>query len=260
MHTVNAILGRVGIQISRKRRLPREFVEQYRAALDKFRKDNRDFEIMEEVYCDVGRHPQNYVDYECEFAAGHLARLMPACVLDVGSYRTFIIGLLASLSVTTVDVRPRTSLTAHENLLICDAKELSLPDACFDAVTSLCAIEHFGLGRYGDEYDPAADLKAFAHMARVLKPGGHLIFSTTLTIGHPMIVFNGHRIYDLGTVHQMCAGLLLEEERFYSHERGALCSLAEVTSTRGAWDVYLGCWRKPEGHGEKQTLHEGVQP
>jgi len=30
MHTVNAILGRVGIQISRKRRLPREFVEQYR--------------------------------------------------------------------------------------------------------------------------------------------------------------------------------------------------------------------------------------
>jgi SAM-dependent methyltransferase len=259
MHPVNAILGRVGIQINRKRRLPRKFVEQYRVALDEFRNDSRDFKIMEEIYYDVGSHPQNYVDYECEFAAGHLSRLRPDRVLDIGSYRTFVIGLLASLSVTTIDVRSRTSLAANEKLLICDAKRLDLPDACFDVVTSLCAIEHFGLGRYGDEYDPVADRKAFAQMARVLKPCGHLIFSTTLTTGQPTIVFNGHRIYNLKTVHQMCSGLLLEEERFYSHERAALCSLSDVTSTPGAWDVYLGCWRKPEGQGEQRAILESVQ-
>ena len=42
---------------------------------------------------------------------------------------------------------------------------------------------------------------------RVLKPGGHLIFSTTITRARPAIGFNAHRIYSYEMLREFCAGL-----------------------------------------------------
>jgi ubiquinone/menaquinone biosynthesis C-methylase UbiE len=112
-------------------------------------------------------------------------------------------------------------------------------------VLSLCALEHFGLGRYGDEIDGRADAQAFAEMIRVLKPGGHLVFSTTLTRAHPSIAFNAHRIYNQKNIQALCSGLTCREERFYSHSKRCFCSPEEVTAEPKQWDVYCGCWRKP---------------
>lgn len=47
-----------------------------------------------------------------------------------------------------------------------DAEEMDLADARFDKVMSLCVIEHF-----------ARDEVVLAHAARVLRPGGRLVFS-----------------------------------------------------------------------------------
>lgn len=46
----------------------------------------------------------------------------------------------------------------------------------FDAVVSLSAIEHIGLGHYGDPLDPDGDSKAVANIWRWLKPGGWFYF------------------------------------------------------------------------------------
>jgi len=106
-------------------------------------------------------------------------------------------------------------------------------------------VEHFGLGRYGDEFDPDADKKAFVEMERVLRPGGRLIFITAITNGRPAIAFNAQRIYNLDILHERCAGLTLVEERFYSQAMGRHCGYDEVTSEPSkAWDVYMGCWEK----------------
>lgn len=196
--------------------------------------------------CDEsGTHPTSYIDHECAFASEHIGRTRPESILDVGSYRQWILGLLAHHRVATLDVRSRAAELSTETVVTCDAKAIELPDASFDAVTSLCALEHFGLGRYGDAFDLNADQKAIAEMIRVLRPGGRLIFSTTVTNGRPAIAFNSYRIYSHAMLREFCAGLCCEDERIYSFERNAICAVEDATSRDRKFDVYLGCWQKP---------------
>jgi SAM-dependent methyltransferase len=232
---------------------PREFRAEYQRGLAKFKKNPGGFVIFREPVWERGVHPENFLDYECSFAALHIGRANPGKILDVGSYRHFILGLLAHFSITTIDVRQRKAILRNETVITGDAKELNLPAQSFDLVLSLCAVEHFGLGRYGDEIDPRADQKAFAEMVRVLKPGGRLVFTTTITRAQPSIAFNAHRIYSHEMLRSFCAGLMCVEEKFYSHKLQGFCSPEEVTADPKWWDVYLGCWEK----GEKGKRRKG---
>jgi SAM-dependent methyltransferase len=188
-------------------------------------------------------------DFECAFAAEHIARLRPTSILDVGSIRSFISGLLAHYDVTTVDIRSRQPLLPNETVITTDAKELDIPDDSFDLVLSLCSIEHFGLGRYGDEIDMEGDIKAFEEMVRVLKPGGHLIFTTTARNGESVLAFNEQRIYNVPLIHELTKALTCEDERAYDRERQRFCRLDELPqqeahSPESWWNIYCGCWRK----------------
>ena len=218
--------------------------ELYNQQWEVFKENPRGFEVFQEPLFESGDHPQDFIDHQCAFAAFHLRRVQARKILDVGSYRHFILGLLAHSPVTSIDVRPRKPTVGNETLLTCDAKRLSKPDGSFDLVISLCALEHFGLGRYGDAFDPDADRKAFSEMVRVLQPGGSLIFTTTITRAAPSIAFNAHRIYDHSMLHAFCSGLACVEEKFYSHEKRGFCALKEVTDKPRWWDVYCGCWKK----------------
>ena len=223
-------------------RKPRD--KEYAKNLARLQKEPGGFYIFEEPMKEEGGHPANFIDFECAFAADHLRRFHPGNILDVGSYRHFILGLLAHFPITTVDVRSRQPLCANETILTGDAKKINLPDHSFDVVLSLCALEHFGLGRYGDKFDLHADQKAIAEMIRVLKSGGRLIFTTTIHQAQPSIAFNAHRIYTYEMLRGLCSGLICREEKFYSHRQKELCPLAEVTTDLRWWDVYCGCWEK----------------
>lgn len=224
----------------------KKFMAQYNRCLAKLQEDPRGYVISHTTVCnDTGIHPYDYRDYECGFAARHIKRLNPANILDIGSHRFFLLGVLAAYPITTIDVRDRKPFMENETVVTCDAKQLSLPDNSFDMVLSLCAIEHFGLGRYGDEFDLDADRKAFHEMVRVLKKDGRILFTTTITRGAATIDFNAHRIYTCDMLRELCRGLVCEEERFYSHGTGDFCSLEEVTSQPNVWDIYCGCWKKP---------------
>jgi SAM-dependent methyltransferase len=249
MHPVNEMLSLVGLRLSRASdivKVPKEFTELYREQLEALRRDSRNFKVFKEFYYDAGTHPTCYMDYECEFAARHLKRINPKAVLDIGSYRLFVIGMLAGYNVTTLDIRPRESSLSNETIVTSDAKKLEIPSNTFDMVVSLCALEHFGLGRYGDEFDIDADKKAFDEMIRVLKPGGLLMFSTTITRGARSIAFNAHRIYDYTMIRSFCSTLECVEEGFFSNELAGACSLDKVVAKPAMWDVYCGCYTKKE--------------
>jgi hypothetical protein len=63
-----------------------------------------------------------------------------------------------------------------------------------DSISCLHAIEHFGLGRYGDPIDPVGYLKGYNNIIRMLKPDGRLYIS--FPIGKKNEVhFNAHRIF-----------------------------------------------------------------
>lgn len=225
-------------------KIPEDRSEEYLRHLAFLKDHPGEFQIFPEPVFEIGGHPENFVDHECAFAAQSIHGLKPLSILDIGSYRHFILGLLAHYAVTSVDVRNRFPLMPNETVLTGDAKKLDLPDRGFDVVLSLCALEHFGLGRYGDAIDLQADRKAVTEMIRVIRPGGHLLFSTTITGARPAIGFNAHRIYSYAMLHDFCAGLNLCQERFYSHQLKGLCSREEITTDPQGWDVYCGCWQK----------------
>jgi SAM-dependent methyltransferase len=252
MHPVNRLLSIIGwrlirpapIEAPKDTDIPAEFLMKFQSGLEKCKENRRNLDVFTDFYYEIGHHPSSYIDAECTFAAQHLAKTKAKTILDIGSYRHFVLGLLAHFEVTTIDVRDRDRVSNNETIITCDAKSLNIPDNSFDAVVSLCAVEHFGLGRYGDDFDLDADIKAFHEMIRVLKPGGLLIFSTTLTNTRPAIAFNAHRIYTYSMIRDLCENLENEESQYYSRAVGGTCSLEEVTKMPGDWDVYLGCWTK----------------
>jgi SAM-dependent methyltransferase len=202
------------------------------------------FTVIPKFSYDAGEHPVSYIDAECAFAATHIAAHAPESILDIGSYRHFLLGLQAHYPVTTLDVRKRRAATSNETVITSDAASLDLPDGSFDVVVSLCTLEHLGLGRYGDAFDLDADGAAMREMNRILRPGGRLIFSTAVTGGEPVLAFNELRIYTIDMLHDLCGELRAEDEQFFSmaHERS--CSLDELQTAPGRFDVYLGCWVK----------------
>lgn len=182
------------------------------------------------------------------FASDVLARLGATDIVDVGSHRAWTIGVAAGLRVRTVDVRPPASLPANEEFLEGQAERLPFPDGSVPFLTSLSSIEHFGLGSYGDDFDPHGDRKAAAEFARVLAPGGHLVL-TTLCTGRDtsFAVFNTRRVYSLTDIAALFPSLELVESRFFSstqHEWVAEENLQTWLEPYG-WDMYLGLWRKP---------------
>lgn len=247
MHSLNKVLYFFGLQLSKVNKnvkLPKEFVANYKHHLSQLRKNSKTFDVFEAMLYDVGVHPKSYIDYECEFATHHINILNPTKILDIGSYRQFILGLLSHYQVMTIDVRDRIPVLKNETVITGDAKKLNLSDNDFDVVISLCALEHFGLGRYGDEFDLGADMKAIKEMIRVLKPDGSLIFTTTITKAKPSIAFNAHRIYSYEMIKTFCNNLTCVDEMFYSHTMGSECSLEEITTKSNDWDLYCGCWKK----------------
>lgn len=64
-----------------------------------------------------------------------------------------------------------------------------------DSISSLHAIEHFGLGRYGDPIDLDGHLKGLKNIYQALKPKGK--FYLSVPIGEQKIEFNAHRVFSL---------------------------------------------------------------
>ncbi len=64
----------------------------------------------------------------------------------------------------------------------------------FDAMVSFSSLEHSGLGRYGDAFNPWGDRITMARMWCVLKAGGRALMG--FPIAKPdMIAYNAHRMY-----------------------------------------------------------------
>jgi SAM-dependent methyltransferase len=146
------------------------------------------------------------------WAAKKIIRRSPVEHVDIGSRLDgFIAHLLAAdVRVTFVDVRPLPEPVEGLSFVQADATELAdFPDSSIDSMSSLHAIEHFGLGRYGDVLDPQGALRACAAFARKLAPGGRLLLSAP--VGRERTEFNAHRIFAPETLPRALPGLILRD-------------------------------------------------
>lgn len=133
----------------------------------------------------------------------------PLAHVDIGSrVDGFVAHLLTFMPVNVVDVRPLTSHLDGLSFVHDDATMLKqFRDNSVESLSSLHAVEHFGLGRYGDPVDPWAYQAAMRSMSRVIKPGGKLYFS--VPVGRERLEFNAHRIFSPRTVLETFSSLEL---------------------------------------------------
>ena len=93
-----------------------------------------------------------------------------------------------------VDLRPLP--VTLDSLRFVEGSILGLPfrNGSVPSVSSLCVVEHIGLGRYGDPLDPEGSVKAFQELKRIVQPGGDLFVSVPVD-DVSRIYFNAHRAF-----------------------------------------------------------------
>ena len=136
------------------------------------------------------------------WAAREIYRSNVKRVYDIGSRVDGYIAHLLSMevSVTLLDIRPLPGKVEGVDFIQANATDLStIPDESIETLSSLCALEHFGLGRYGDPIDYNGWKKSLHAMKRKLKAGGTLYLS--VPVGNKeRVQFNAHRIFKPMTI------------------------------------------------------------
>ncbi|MEB3200918.1 MAG: DUF268 domain-containing protein [Synechococcaceae cyanobacterium] len=134
-----------------------------------------------------------------------VARAIHAAVprrhLDVGSrVDGFVAHVACFREIEVFDVRPVAVQVPGVIFRQADLMQRPAPGepdpwrACCDSLSCLHALEHFGLGRYGDPIDPQGYRRGLERLASLLEPGGTLYLSVPL--GRQRVAFNANWIFD----------------------------------------------------------------
>jgi SAM-dependent methyltransferase len=132
--------------------------------------------------------------YQDCWAFEKIIAAMPPMHVDVGSHHKFVALLSKVVPVTMVDIRPLS--LPLDSLDFRAGSILAMPyeDGSLPSVSSLCVVEHIGLGRYGDPLDWEGTEKAVAELKRIVAPGGDLYLSVPID-DENRTYFNAHRAF-----------------------------------------------------------------
>jgi SAM-dependent methyltransferase len=125
----------------------------------------------------------------------------------------------------------------------------------FDAVVSLSAIEHVGLGHYKDPKDPYGDSKALANIWHWLKPGGWLYFDVPYQPDRYEVLGTECRVYDDAAVTcRLLPGLPnIEEWRAYADSKRPGTLIDKPTTRHPRFYYVAMVWRKASLPGNEQV-------
>lgn len=151
---------------------------------------------LSDRYENAGSLPLHYFHQDL-----YVAKLVylknPVKHVDIGSRIDGFISHLASFrDVEVFDIRGMREKVPGVTFTKADLinENFDLTDYT-DSVSSLHAMEHFGLGRYGDDIDVDGHIKGLENIYKMLKKGGRFYFSTL--IGWQRIEFDAHRVFSL---------------------------------------------------------------
>jgi SAM-dependent methyltransferase len=146
--------------------------------------------------------------YHPAWAARIISSKPPVKHIDISSSLSFVSLVSAFVPVEFYDYRPASVTISN---LKCDKADLlclPFPDNSIQSLSCMSVVEHIGLERYGDPFDPKGDLKAITELQRVLEPRGRLLF--VVPIGErPRIQYNAHRIYTFSQIQEYFSELVL---------------------------------------------------
>lgn len=150
-------------------------------------------------FSSAGNMPRHYFLQDI-WAAGKVYESKITKHYDIGSRLDgFIAHCLPFCNVVMLDIRPLHIKVDNLSFQQADCTRMDeIPDNSIESLSTLHAVEHFGLGRYGDKIDPLGHEKVINEIIRVIKPGGHVLFS--LPVGVERVEFNGHRVFNPETI------------------------------------------------------------
>ena len=143
--------------------------------------------------------------------------------VDVGSrVDGFVAHVAAFRPIEVLDIRPLNSQIPNISFLQGDLMRPLSPALVesTDSLSCLHALEHFGLGRYGDPVDHDGYLKGFANLASMVRRGGRMYLS--VPIGPQRIEFNAHRVFAVQTLLDLVKPLFVVERFSYVDDDGDL--------------------------------------
>lgn len=135
--------------------------------------------------------------YQDLYVARKIFQNKPVKHVDIGSRVDGFVAHVASFrDIEIMDVRDLQIAIPSIKFARADLSSRNFPltDYC-DSLSCLHALEHFGLGRYGDPVDYEGHLVGWQNMSKMVKQGGKFYFS--VPIGEQRIEFNAHRVFSL---------------------------------------------------------------
>lgn len=177
--------------------------------LSRFRKGYKGRLVLNPYFGDrfkEGGSTKNEYFWQDLLVAQKIFQAQPKCHVDVGSRIDGFIAHVASFrSIEVFDIR---KLSTEIPGVIFKQADLMSPDSVTnlcadgegycDSLSCLHAIEHFGLGRYGDPVNPLGYRRGIENLSKFLVPGGCLYLSTP--IGQERVEFNANWVFDPGTI------------------------------------------------------------
>jgi len=128
--------------------------------------------------------------------AQEVFRTAPKRHIDVGSsVYGFVSHVAAFRHIDVVDIRALDSSVPNISFVQADVMNGdALIGLSADSVSCLHALEHFGLGRYGDPVNVDGWLHGLRNLCDLTEPGGILYLSVPITC-EPRIEFDAHRVF-----------------------------------------------------------------
>jgi hypothetical protein len=176
-----------------------------------------------------------------------IAASCPEKHVDVGSRVDGFVAHVASFrEIEVFDVRPISNQVPGVIFKQADFMQSSVADylgasnGYCDSLSCLHALEHFGLGRYGDLIDVRGYEKGIANLAELLKSKGRLYLS--IPIGRQRVEFNANWVFSPQTIIQIAYANGLELIELYTLNTSGTgllqIDLAEPTLTNLAQQHY----------------------
>lgn len=212
-------------------------MKEYRELKRQNRANGRPFQIHFSMPCLGDRYVSSgtasgHYFFQDLLVARKIFERKPVRHVDVGSRIDGFVAHVASFrNIEVFDIRPLA--IDLPSIIFRQADLMRLDPAyrhCCDSLSCLHAIEHFGLGRYGDMIDLFGHMKGFESLGEIVKPGGVLYFSTP--IGPERVDFNACRVFAVQTLLEMAKERFDLMEFSYVDDAGIFHANVELTSGR----------------------------
>ncbi|GHV43939.1 hypothetical protein AGMMS49546_27000 [Spirochaetia bacterium] len=167
----------------------------------------------------------------------------PNVHIDVGSrFDGFVTHVASFRNIKVLDIRPLSIDISNISFIQCDLMS-PLPEEMIESTDSLSclhALEHFGLGRYGDPINYNGHLLGLNNLYSLLKPKGRLYLS--VPIGADRIEFNAHRVFSIEYLLKLFDKKYCIEHFSYIDDAGDLHENVAVTETSiNNYECTFGC-------------------